>query len=98
MDSIISEIKNFMAKWDPSSLYSDWYVGIASSPSERLFNDHNVNEKTDGWIYRPCLTSAMARSIEDHFIELGADGGPGGGDHTTRHVYAYRKGNHTKET
>ncbi|MBU0721852.1 hypothetical protein KKA93_00075 [Patescibacteria group bacterium] len=32
---IIAEIKAFMAKWGGN--YSDWYVGIASDPRQRLF-------------------------------------------------------------
>ncbi|GIW62200.1 MAG: hypothetical protein KatS3mg090_0026 [Patescibacteria group bacterium] len=40
---IISEIKSHMAQCGGS--YSDWYVGIATDPRERLFIDHNVDEK-----------------------------------------------------
>ena len=95
-ETIISEIKTFIAKW--GGRYIDWYVGIASDPRQRLFNDHNVNEKIDGWIFREALNSESARSLEDYFINiLKTDGGSGGGDYTTTFVYAYKKANHTKE-
>lgn len=74
-----------------------WYVGIASDPRTRLFNDHNVQERGDDWIYRDCGTHQVARDIEQHFLNQGCDGGPGGGDHTTRFVYAYKKNGHTRQ-
>lgn len=79
--------------------YSDWYVGIATAPRERLFNDHNVDEQNGRWIYRACESSAAAREIEDYFVNtLGTDGGLGGGDELTKSVYAYKKTSYTKES
>jgi hypothetical protein len=78
--------------------YSDWYVGIAADASQRLFNDHNVDRKKDYWIYRECESSGAAREVEEYFTNtLGTDGGPGGGDQSTRSVYAYKKTSNTKE-
>jgi len=92
-NTIINEIKNHI---DGGGSYSAWYVGIASKPRQRLFEDHKVNEKTNGWIYRESESSDIARSIEDHFVNtLGTDGGTGGGDNSTRFVYAYKKNAHT---
>ena len=94
--TIISEIKNFMAKW--GGVYSDWYVGIASDPRKRLFDEHNVNERIDAWIYRLAISSDAAREVEDYFINvLGTDGGTGGGDYDTKFVYAYKKTSYTVE-
>ena len=94
--AIISDIVSFISRWGGG--YSDWYAGIASSPRERLFNDHNVNEQTEGWIYRDALNSNSARATEDHLVNtLGMDGNTGGGDNTTRFIYAYRKSAHTIE-
>lgn len=75
----------------------EWYVGIASDVRHRLFVDHNVNEKNDAWIHRDCATDTAARSVENYFHNRGYDGGPGGGDRTTRHVYAYRKTSSTRQ-
>lgn len=82
----------------PRGDYSDWYVGIASDPKERLFEDHNVDKETNGWIYRKAESSDIAREIEEYLIDvLGTDGDTGGGDETTDWVYAYKKAPHTEE-
>jgi len=71
--------------------YSDWYVGIATDPQSRLFDDHNVDKENGRWVYRECENSRVAREIEEYFVDtLGTDGG-GGGDSSTRHVYAGRE-------
>ena len=69
-------------------VYSAWYCGVASDPRKRLFTDHNVDEKNGAWIYRDCGTDTVARRVEDHFLRKGCKGGPGGGDWTSRYVYA----------
>jgi len=92
---VVNDIENYMGKHGGG--YRDWYVGIASGVRQRLFGDHCVREQGDAWIYRDCGTDAAARSVEDYFHGKGCDGGPGGGDHTTKYVYAYRKGPHTCE-
>lgn len=71
---------------------SSWYVGIASNPRDRLFKDHNVQEKNSWWIYKNTVTDTSSRRIERYLIDsYGFDGGDGGGDYTTIFVYAYRK-------
>lgn len=80
---------------DRGGPYDSWYVGIASDPEDRLFVDHKVKREEDFWIYRSTANSDIARSIEQHFLGLGCDGGPGGGDAQTRAVYAYKKASHT---
>jgi len=93
-DAIIDDIKNYIAENGGS--YSDWYVGIASKPKERLFQDHKVKENTATWIYQKTESANIARSIEDYFVNtLGTDGGTGGGDDSTDSVYAYKKFPHT---
>jgi len=42
-ESIKVDIKAYIQ--NNGGAYSDWYVGIASDPKERLFTDHNVSEK-----------------------------------------------------
>lgn len=78
--------------------HSDWYVGIAADAPQRLFNDHNVDKKNGCWIFRECESSSSAREVEEYFLNtLGTDGGTGGGDQSTRFVYAYKKTSYTKE-
>ncbi len=92
---IIQSFKDYMAK--NGEEYSDWYVGIASDPKKRLFNDHNVRENPGIWIYDDAETQKIAREIEEYFINLGTDGGSGGGDSSTTYVYAYKKTAYTNE-
>lgn len=77
---------------------SNWYVGIASQPRQRLFVDHNVDEQNGAWIFKQCGSSNEARFAEYYLINNhGAQGGPGGGDDTTNCIYAYRITQTTKE-
>lgn len=92
---IVREFNAHMGKY--SSHYGEWYVGVAAAPRARLFDDHAVKEKSDAWIFHGCATSREAREIEDHFLAQGAKGGPGGGDATTKSVYAYKIAPHTIE-
>ena len=93
--TIVSDIKSYVA--NNGGDYSQWYIGIAASPRQRMFNDHAVRETGDAWIYGECVSSAVAREIEDYFICLGIKGGPGGGDSASRFIYAYRITSSTKE-
>lgn len=89
-DQIKKDIKAYMDKYGgpPSS----WYVGIASDPKSRL-DEHGAK---DTWIYRTAESSAAARRVEKYFVdEVGTDGGLGGGDKSTKAVYAYKKKPHT---
>lgn len=93
---IISEIKSHMAQCGGN--YSDWYVGIATDPKNRLFNNHNVDEKNGAWIYREAENSSSARDIENYFVNtLKTGGGTGGGDYSSQYVYAYKKTSYTNE-
>ena len=92
---IINAFNTYMGA--PSARYSEWYVGVAADPRDRLFNGHAVNEQTDAWIYDTCASSGEARELELYFIGQGTRGGPGGGDAATRSVYAYKVARHTIE-
>lgn len=87
-------IEGHMAKC--GGTYREWYVGIAADPRDRLFNGHGVREKGDAWILRRAESAEVARRVERYFVKtLGTDGGPGGGDASTKAVYAYKKNAHT---
>ena len=92
---IIQAIADYVQKHGGS--YGQWYCGIAADARKRLFNDHNVDEARDAWIYDTCASSDEARAVEDHFVAKGMRGGPGGGDSATKAVYAYKITNSTKE-
>lgn len=91
---IIQEIDNYISKRGGG--YSDWYVGIASDPHDRVFNDHNVDKNNDAWIIRDCGSEVAARKVEKYFLDRGCDGGTGGGDNSTTYAYAYKKNTHTR--
>ena len=78
--------------------FSSWYVGIAADARDRLFDDHSVREEGDAWIFRRAQSSAIAREIENFFVDTkGTKGDPGGGDEKSRFVYAYKIKSHTRE-
>ena len=91
LDDIINYIQNHGGE------FINWYIGIAKSPLKRLFNDHNVIEENDFWIFRKTETTDDARFIESTIIETcGTDGGTRGGDANTVFIYAYKKSSATK--
>ncbi len=90
---VISEIDGYIRQ--NGGGYPAWYVGIATYPRDRLFDDHNVDEKNGAWIYRDCGSEAAARAVEKIFLAKGCDGGDGGGV-SPRYVYAYKKTSYTK--
>lgn len=92
---VAGEIEQYIN--DNGGRFPDWYSGIASDPRQRLFVDHNVTENPGFWIYHPCSTDGIAREVEQHFLGKGCKGGPGGGDRTTKYVYAYKITNSTVE-
>jgi hypothetical protein len=78
-------------------VYSAWYCGVATDPKARLFSDHNVDKDRDAWIHRECATDTDARKVEAHFLAKGCKGAPGGGDSSSRYVYAYKITAHSRE-
>ena len=71
--------------------HSDWYVGIAADPDERL-SEHGV-EESDWYIVRRLASEVEARRVEEALLKLGCEGG--GGAAATA-VYAYWKRGHTE--
>jgi hypothetical protein len=72
-------------------VYKNWYVGVASNVISRLFTDHLVSQVNGVWIYCYCQNDVAARSVEEALLQLGCDGGPGGGDSSSTQIYAYLK-------
>src|SRR6266700_2874685 len=94
-NSIVTSIKDYVRKI--GGQYSDWYVGIAQNPEDRLFQDHKVH-RNGAWIYDNAGSRESAARIEDYFVtRLGTKGNPGGGTDATTWVYAYRIERHTEQ-
>lgn len=85
------EIINKISNHFKGIAYSNCYVGITSDVESRLFGDHNASRKNGHWIYSTASSANVAREIEQHFLNIGMDGGSGGGDENSRIVYAYKK-------
>ena len=75
--------------------YSSWYAGITSDWEGRLFGDHQVPRKDYWRTVHQCFTDTDARYVERALLNLGCDGGSGGGDLSTVYVYAYLMGPQT---
>lgn len=89
MGQIIESIDAFMTRFRFTN--SQWYVGIATDPEARLFNDHNVDREKGAWIYERAQSSRIARQVEQAYLKTGHDGGTGGGDDDSVFVYAFVK-------
>ncbi len=68
----------------------DWYIGIATDPKERLFNDHNVSEQNGKWGYYPADSEQTTRNAESSLLEKYPSFQGGTGDGTSpSYVYTY---------
>ncbi|MBA3047161.1 hypothetical protein KKC83_05865 [Patescibacteria group bacterium] len=94
-DTIIDAIKNLIS--ENGGKYSDYYVGITDGPKERLFEQHKVS-KNGIYDYWEALNANSARAVEKYCInQFSTDGGTGGGDDSSKFVYAYKKTSYTDE-
>lgn len=90
-ENIVNYIDNCVLNSTYSSR-SSWYVGITCDPDQCLFEDHNVDKRSlSEWLCVKALNSDAARVAEQALIDLGYDGGTGGGDDSSRFVYAFHK-------
>ena len=86
---LTSRIKRYINKHGGVGSGYGWYVGITSDPLRRLFTEHKVNKKRGAWIYGTAATSADARRAERYLLNMGCEGGEGGGGPGSKVVYAY---------
>jgi len=95
-NDIINEITDYINSSCPNNTpYSQLYIGIANDGEDRVFNDHCVDKDKDVWIICPSDTEQIARDVEKHFLNLGMDGGTGGGKNIN-YVYCFLQNEHTK--
>lgn len=91
---IIDDIKKYIH--ENKGDYDSWYAGVSSDARKSLFNEHNVKEKGDRWIYKTAVTSETAREVERYLlIVLRTDGVVNSGEEAAKMVYAYKKAAHT---
>lgn len=77
--------------------YSEFYVGIAKDPNDRLINGHGVTSSVPNIYWTAPLQTEIVRAIEKYFVNKGTRGGPGGGDTNTCYIYAYKISPGTRE-
>ena len=87
-NEIVSDIHAHLQK-SGKRYYSEFYIGISKDASKRMFEDHHVDKEHSWWIYRTADSSAIAREVEKHYLDLGMRGGTGGGDEKANMVYCY---------
>jgi len=95
LDQLISEVLAYIR--NNGGRYQEWYAGITSDPQERMFTAHGVRKDGDSWIFRDAGHETTARDAEKHLLSLGMLGDTGGGDYSTKYVYAYKVRPHTSE-
>ncbi len=95
-NSIVNDIINYITQTSYTTA-SDWYVGIATSPSARLFSDHNVDQGSGHWIYCQAMSEKVARAAEQILIRKHPFKGGVGGGLCPTYVYAYRITSFTSE-
>jgi hypothetical protein len=81
MQNVIAEFEKFMGQHE--QYYSEFYIGIAADPNDRLINGHKVTIGIPNIYWTTPLQTNIVRAIEKHFLSKGARGGPGGGDNST---------------
>jgi predicted secreted protein len=96
----VQEVYDFIMQYinNIDKNYTSWYVGIASSPRNSLFTEHNVSEQHGHWIYKNVDSEDTARAVKKYIIENhNTKGDTEGGDNTTTSVYAFHITGSTKE-
>ncbi|MBD3329460.1 hypothetical protein GF357_03130, partial [Candidatus Dojkabacteria bacterium] len=91
LNSVQQQIRDFIYKH--GGRYNDYYVGITDNIPERL-SAHSIIAILDDYFSKDLEIEELARKVEAEFIELGCDGGDGGGKNPTI-VYVYKKNSHT---
>ena len=93
---IIVDVEEHLTKSN-KRYYSDFYVGITNDIERRLYVEHNVEKKSNWWIYRTATNKTAAQSVEEYFLNKGMKGDTGGGTDDSIYVYCYEITNLTKE-
>lgn len=89
-NKIIDKINEFCKKAKVNDVRKV-YIGITKDPERRLFNEHKITDEGYCWTCIEAEDVDTAREAELHFIRMGMEGGPGGGDNKTKFVYCFYK-------
>lgn len=85
--SIEQEIDSLIQKSGGS--FRDWYVGLAINPRQRMFDGHNVDERSGIWTFKDAGSEIDARELMAAYVKKGCKGGILSKD-SSRHIYLYK--------
>jgi hypothetical protein len=90
----VSDVLNFVSSYGLP--YGSWYVGITGTPWSRLHSGHGT-VMGDPRQYWDAGSDAVAQRAEKKLLELGFDGGAGGGSEIgPKFVYVFLKQSPTR--
>lgn len=91
---VIHEIEDHITKNGGS--FDEWVIGMTDNPKTRLFGQHKLREKGDGWICRRTFDGGQAFEIVEYFrtVRQLMSVSPSANDDAV-YVYAYRRKPHT---
>lgn len=92
--NVILEIRSFIQQHTYAR--QEWYLGLGSDVKEMLFHHHNVNRRTDSWIYLQVDSSKTGLFVLETLREWGCGGKDYPSNFEASHVYAYHKTKNTK--
>lgn len=87
-DQIVTAIDEHLQK-SGKRYYSEFYIGVASNASKKLFEEHHVNKENSWWIFRTASTPAIANKVKEHYLNLGMRGRNGENNSDAMMVYCY---------
>ena len=67
------------------------HIGITNDLNRRLKIEHKITAEDYWWTSSEADDAETARAVERHFIEMGMQGGTGGGDNETEFVYCFAR-------
>ena len=85
---MIGEIDDFCAIARVHNI-GKMHIGITKDPIRRLFHEHKITDEDYWWTYIKADSEETARAVERYFIEMGMQGGTGGGDNESVFVYCF---------
>jgi len=62
-----------------SSSYSIWTIGVTDYPNTRKTQHESDSENVKQWSQWKTDSEKVGRDVEKHFLDLGMEGGSGGG-------------------
>jgi hypothetical protein len=85
---LLDKITGYVGRY--GGLFERWYVGIATDPRHRLFEEHGVSEESEPWIFLKTSSEEVGHQVMEALLHRGMLGGRGWADGDGSFVYAYR--------